>query len=284
MTDILNKNESKKSNDFCSKKNIWWWVLIIFCILVFVFLITILVLVVVNFTRDNSIQSQMQPTSLLQSIRKGLDSYMGNDIGILNNKISFCFSKIYKLNPDIQLHISDTLHNYFKQKFIEINDPSEYLFNNQNKLYINKGRIDIYNKEDDIEQKNPVIYSISTNLPYFSAIKFVQFGIDPLDQTSSIKHTYNLCTNELKADDSRKCHRNIGKHVLNNYNNTIYENIIQQQQDLYSTIHLLVIFINENDLSQNLITKDKKNKQQQQPLQHKNSIGDIAFVLNLDRC
>ena len=275
MADILPlPGLSKKSSEILGKKA-FYWVGGIFCILLFMFLITILVLVIVDFTREDNLQSQMQPNTLLHTLRKGLDNYMGNDI-ILSNKLSFCFSKTYKLNPDTDLQLTDTLHNYFKKKFIEIIDPSEYLFNNQNKVYLNKGKIDIYYKENSNE-KNTVIYSISSNLPYFSAIKLVHIGIDTSDQSFSIKHKYNLCTNEIK-DEDRKCHRIIGKNI-HHYNNTFNENIVKT--DLYSTIHLLVFFINENDFSSNLNTLKETRKQQQQ---HKNLIGDIAFIVNLDKC
>lgn len=273
------ESSKTKSSNFCSKKPIWWWVVGVFCILLLIFLIVILVLVIVDFTRESNLQSQMQPGMLLHTLRKGLDNYMGNDL-ILINKISFCFPKTYKLNSDISLHnISDTLHNYLKKKFIEITDPSEYIYNNQDKVYINKGRIDIYYKEEEGQdrgtKKNTITYSISSNLPYFTAIKLVNIGVDSNDQTFSIKHRYNLCTNEIK-DEDRKCHKSIGRHI-HTYNNTFNENILQTE--LYSNIPLLIFFINENDLSSNILAK-----QQQQSPKHKNVLGDIAFILNLDKC
>lgn len=278
MSDGFNTpKSSKKSSErgFFSDRPVWWWLLGIFLLLLLIFLIVILVLVIVNLTRENNLQSQMQPGVLLHTLRKGIDSFMGNDI-ILNNKLSFCFSKTYKLNSDnTPRDTSDTLHNYFKNKYIEITDPSDYIYNNQDKVFINKGRIDIYYKdpegdkdeEGEVEEnKHKVIYSISTNLPYFSAIKLIHMNIEPNDQTFSIKHRYNLCTNEIK-DETRKCHKGVGKHI-HTYNNTFNDNIIRT--DFYSTIHVLVFFVNENDALNNK--------------QHKNSIGDIAFILNLDKC
>jgi hypothetical protein len=263
------KTESKSSN-FFSKRPVWWWVVGIFGLLLLIFLIVILVLVIVDFTRESNLQSQMQPGALLHTIKKGFG--IGNDLS--NNKLSFCFSKTYKLNPGIMFYNnSDTLHNYLKKKYNEITDPSDYIYNNQDKFYINIGKIDIYDIEEDEDgKKNTVVYSIASNLPYFSAIKLIHIGLDNNDQTFSIRHRYNLCTSEVK-DEDRKCHKSVGKHI-HQYNHTFNENI--QKTDLYSTVYLLMFFINENDLSKPSQTTPVK--------QHKNLLGDIAFILNLDKC
>lgn len=271
--DVFTNTEDRSKKFKCFTQKTLNWLYGIFCILLIAFLITILVLVIIEFTRENNMQSQLQPNTLLNTLRKGLNNYMGNDI-ILHNRQSFCFSKKYKLNPDTKLQITDTLNNYLKKKIIEINDPGEYIFNNQNKVYLNKGRIDIYYDNDQPQ----INYIISSNLPYFSTIKLVHISIDPLDQTFTIKHKYNLCTNEVK--DDRQCKTIAHDRIMHHYNNTINEIIIDNNNEDY-TIYVVVFFMNQNDLPSHY---GIKKQQQQQQTQHKNLLGDIAFVLGLDKC
>src|ERR1041385_3305440 len=164
-------------NDGMKTKNVSWMntrLFYVFCSIfaffVFCFLLSILIMVSINFQREKDLQFQInektQGDSIMNTIRNSLYEYIGKESIYIQ---SYTFSKKYRLNTELNEPKTQTIDEYIKSKFIEITDPT-YFFHNNNgvvKNYLLKGDIQI-----KISDKITISYTITSNLPMFSAIKF----------------------------------------------------------------------------------------------------------------
>ena len=306
-------------DQFRSKNSRWFHnkFFIVFCgifsFLLFCFLLSILIMVSINFKRENDLQSQInektQGDSIMNTIKNSLYDYIGKDS---IHSQSYTFSKKYKLNTE---HIDkiQSIDEYIKSKFIEINDPHYFFQNKENNNFITKNYLlkgDVQIKKTD---KLTISYSITSNLPLFSAIKYVQISLNS-NSIFMINKVYSLCTNEHNSD--QRCDRYIGK-LFNDYYGIFYgsdeddNDIIQESKNksintllkghytktitnedkeenidnitdttpiITDDIIFLVFFIDENTLS--VINKTASiSTPRSKQLKHKNTLGEIAFVI-----
>lgn len=262
-TDTFDKVNDKTAHwfyyHFYNKRTLFW-LATIFCFILIAFLIVILVLVSINLSREDNLQSQfnskLEEGSLIKSLGRGLSDYFGKEI---TSRQSFCFSKKYRFNNDTNLP--------FKLRYNEIQDPSEFLYNKKDHFFMNQGQINLKTNDDKVI----VEYYISSNLPEFSAIKFVKMDID-----HNIKRTYDLCS--YHSTSERKCNKFYGSSKFHEYYDLFEEdkhyNTLNRKQstknftlnsDTYSTIHLILFYRNDGTLNRNLL-------------------GDPIFVLELLNC
>jgi hypothetical protein len=257
----------------------------------------------ITFQRENDLQSQInektQGLSFWNNIKNGVSDLLGRESSYSK---SYTFKKKYRLNTGtLENSKIQNLEDYMKSKFIEINDPSYFIhINNNNKHYILQGDLQI--KKTD---KIAVSFRIFSNLPLFSAIKFIQLELNE-HSVFNINKIYSLCTNEQHSD--RRCDKYIDN-VINNYYGMFHEeyddndidlknksihnqlkghyskldingdnNNTDKNEDNYPIflengyINLLIFFIDENTIS-------ILNKTDTKDFKHKNTLGDIAFVI-----
>jgi len=299
------------------KKNKLNWILLrnifyfIFISLIVIIIITTLVLVIINFNRESDLQTQItensQNTSYIKNLRKGIYDYFIKEHVTIQK---FVFSKKYKLNNDnLNTDINEPIINYIKKKLIDIQDPSEFFYNDNDKCYIIQGKIEIknYDQEDNTDlslTKIIISYSITSNLHVFSAIKLVEMGLDIEKSTLKMNNAFSLCTNEPKS--IKRCDNYIGDfyndyydtievekfnkqhkdksqsqiledqlkgHYMKNETNENNDNKINYNKIEQSKIYLLIFFINENDLHFYNKTLSSSNGI------HKDSLGKAAFII-----
>lgn len=291
--------------NFFAHKNVFLISLGVFLLILVLFVIAIFVIVIVDLTRGNDLQTQItsktQPDTLLNTLKKGL-----NKMILKENSFNFnlCFSKKYK-------------HTY-NDSFIEIINPYDLLYT-QDKSFINQGKIQLKkNFDNDLYNKTTISFSITSNLPKFSAIKLIEITLDIDTSIFFIKNSYSLCSNEEKSE--RKCDKSIGKfykdyeftfnsesskqkllksrdkfieeelnghfnkkisHSIKNHDKDEDDIIISNKIEL-SKIYELIFFIDDNDYNHyhnnNKSISDNKN------IRFKNNLGKIAFIIELTKC
>jgi len=188
------------------------WLFCLFCLLLIAFIIVIFVLAIVDFTRENTLETMVtdrfKPNSLFNDLKKGLGKFL------LQQSIftqTFCYSKIYRFNKNNKTQDSLSLVDNFKLKLTESRDPADYLFDSENKYYINKGKYQIkkYQTDDNKDYTKVLIsFSITSNLPMFSSIQIAECGLDIKKSNFMLKTAYILCSNDKTSE--RKCDKYSG--------------------------------------------------------------------------
>lgn len=188
------------------------WLYCLFCLFLIIFTIIIFVLVIVDFTRENTLESMVTekftPNSLFNNLKNGLGKWWLQQSIFVQ---TFCYSKIYRMNNIKFKNDSLSLVNNFKLKLTEDRDPSNYLFDSENKYFINKGKYQIkkYQTDDNKDYSKVLIsFSITSNLPMFSSIKIAEIGLDIEKSNFILKTTYTLCSNHKTSE--RKCDKYTG--------------------------------------------------------------------------
>lgn len=308
MEDVYTSKKNKHHWLKDKHLGIYNWVWLLFFILFVGFLIAILVMVSVNLARENDLQSQINERTKGSSIFNSIRQYVSKESSYSQ---SYTFSRKYRLNNEqITNEKIQSIEDYIKSIFVEIKDPFEYIRNNnQFKNYILQGDLQIKTHDTTV-----ISYYITSNLPLFSAIKFLQIELNE-HSYFQIKKIFSLCTNERHS--SKRCDKYIGKlyndyyDVLNiddidenidsrNNNKTkpAHDNIANQLKGHYikkpldkedeeneenefnetaniilkDYVNLLVFFMDENTMS--VLNKTAKTNQK-----HKNSLGEIVFII-----
>jgi len=310
------------------------WLVGLGFILLLCFIIVIFALVIVDFTRENNLESEFSQLtnsdSVYTNFKKGVFDYLGKDS---SQRIKLFFLNKYKFNDTISLEGFSSMVDYFNQRLVPVKDPSDYLYDTESKFFIIQGKIEIkkrFEKEVDILIENMRLsFDITSNMPVFSAIKLAEVSLDTEKSHFLIKRAYSLCTNEPRSEkrcdkyigpfyndyrdsfeikesstplkdgknNNKKDHPNkfleeqmrghytkkpineeIGEIDNDKNKETEIEETVFSNEIEHSTIYVLIFFMNENELL-NL----NKTKSIEREIKHKNSLGRIVFLIELEK-